>query len=136
MKKSLFMFIVFIGLGLFSSNLYAGNPGKSAMNCISTSTNSSKYDNLVFKNRCSYQVFVVWCGDLKWSKKGCGDGPKNSYYTQSANIEAYGRKSTTLQRGGRYSYAACKGKIGFGTKGIKHPARSNGRFTCTRTGRY
>lgn len=133
MKKGLFIFMI---LGIFSTSMYAGNPGKSAMNCISTSTNSNKYDNLIFKNRCSYQVFVVWCGDLRSSKKGCGDGPRNTYYTQSANIEAYGRKTTSLKNRGRYMYAACKGKIGFGSNGIKHPANRNGRYTCTKTGRY
>lgn len=122
--------MVFISVMMFNINLYAGNPGKSAMNCVSAHTNSKNSNNLVFKNQCSYQVFVVWCGDLKYSKKECGDGPKNTYYTQSANISGYDETSTSLKKGGSYSYAACKGKISFGSKGIKHPSENNGRFRC------
>ncbi|MFI8619498.1 hypothetical protein ACIGBN_00845 [Marinomonas sp. NPDC078689] len=69
---------------------------------------------------------------MKYSKKDCGDGPNNTYYTQSANIKAYGEKEVTLERGGSYEYASCKGKIGFGSKGIEHSAYDNGRYRCTR----
>lgn len=133
MKRYLAVISVAISFLLASMNVQAGNPGESASRCIDASTNSRSSNNLIFKNRCGYQVFVVWCGDLKYSKKDCRDGPNNSYYTQSANIKAYGEKTTTLERGGSYHYASCKGKIGFGSKGIEHSASNNGRYRCTRT---
>ncbi|NRA55258.1 MAG: hypothetical protein HRU23_14030 [Gammaproteobacteria bacterium] len=132
MKIKILFFLSCI-LAFTSTSSFAGNPGQNAMNCLSASTNSKSYDNLVFKNTCSSRIFVVWCGDLKHSKKECGDGPKDTYYTHSANIAAYSKKTKTLKRGGSYSYAACKGRISFGSKGIKHPANKRGRFTCTRT---
>lgn len=120
-------------LVFLSTNLSAGNPGKNAMSCVSASTNSKTYNNLIFKNRCSYKVFVVWCGDLKSSKKRCRGGSNYGFYTHSTNMKAYSSKKTSIKKGGSYSYAACKGGISFGSKGIKHPANKNGRFTCTRT---
>lgn len=78
----------------------------------------------------------MWCGDLMWSKKRCGDGPKSTYYTQSANIKAYGEITTTLKPCGSstYSYVACEDGIGFGSKGIEYPLHDGGIFRCTRTG--
>lgn len=125
------MSVAFCAL-LTSLNALASNPGQSAERCLDASTNSKSSHNLIFKNRCGYQIFVVWCGDLKYSKKECGDGPGNTYYTQSANIKGYGEKEATLERGGSYEYASCKGKIGFGSKGIVHSANDNGRYRCTR----
>ncbi|MBE9515356.1 MAG: hypothetical protein IME93_00110 [Proteobacteria bacterium] len=129
MHKAVFISLVLV---LFSLNVHAGgNPGKSAMDCVRASTDG---EELTFKNRCGKRIFVVWCGNLKYSKKRCGDGPKNSYYTKSANIDAYGKNSTLIK--GRYQYAACVGRIGFGTKGIKASANNNGSFRCERTGSY
>jgi len=108
----------------FSLNLFAGNPGESAINCVST---SQKADNFTFKNNCGYKIFVLWCGDLKYSKKKCGDG--KGYYTQSQNIGAYDSDTTYVK--GHIKYAACKGTIGFGRKGFKdYP---NGSYICTKT---
>ncbi len=130
-----FAVVLYIFISVFYINAWAGNPGKDAIDCITASTNSKSTSNLVFENRCGYKVFVVWCGELKWSKKRCGDGPRNTYYTQSANIKPYGKKYTTLKRRGGYSYAACQGSIGFGSKGIVHPASRNGSYRCVKTGR-
>lgn len=134
MKKFIVVLNILFSFFLISTDVQAGNPGRSAMNCISASTNSEEYNNLVFNNQCGYKVFVVWCGDLKWSKKKCGDGPKSSYFTKSVNIDAYGKQTTTLNKGGTYQYAACEGTIGFGSHGIEHPASDGGSFRCTRTG--
>ena len=126
--------VIFVILMLGSFNVMAGNPGENAMRCISVSTNSSNYDNLKFKNTCRYKVFIVWCGSLKYSKKTCGSG--SNYYTHSANIEGRGSKTTTIRRGsnGSFRYAACKGGIGFSSKGIKHPSSDRGTYVCTKTG--
>jgi hypothetical protein len=124
--------IVSILLMLFSVNTQAGgNPGEDAMRCINASANG---DRIKFKNNCGYKVFVVWCGKLKYSKKRCGDGPRNSYYTNSNNIDAYGSTSASIS--GNYSYAACKGGISFGNKGIDADADDDGSYICKRTGSY
>ena len=132
MKK----YLMTITMIFASFSVYAGNPGQSAQNCISASTKADRYNDyriLTFRNRCNFNVFVLWCGDLQYSKKRCGDGPRNSYYTQSANIAPHGKNETTIRNRGSYRYAACKGKIGWGSKGIVHPANSGGSFRCTRT---
>lgn len=128
MKKIIFV----ISLLILTINLYAGNPGQSAMNCIDASTNGSK---LTFRNTCDYKIFVVWCGDLKYSKKMCRDGKKNTFYTSSRNLAPFASYSTTLKDNGSYKYAGCKGGIGFGSKGIVHNNSNNGRFNCTKTGK-
>ena len=109
------------------TSLWAGNPGKSAMNCIKTSQSGSKF---TFKNTCNYNIFVVWCGDLKYSKKRCGDGKGGRYYTHSNNIKPFDNRSADIE--GKINFAACKGQIGFGRKGfIDYP---NGSYKCTKTG--
>lgn len=102
----------------------AGNLGRSAMECISDSRDK---DDVIFKNRCDYKVFVVWCGDMKYSKKKCGDGPQgNNFYTHSSNIGPGGQ---TWARGIKeFKYAACEGGIGFGKDEIKDSP--DGSFTC------
>ena len=124
--KLLLTFILTLG----SLSAYAGNPGKSAMNCIEVSNSS---DDVIFKNTCNYKVFLVWCGDLTYTRKRCGDGPRDSFYTQSDNLGPYDTKKTSVK--GSYKYAACKGSIGFGSKGIEHPNSDRGRFRCVKIGR-
>jgi hypothetical protein len=119
---------------LVNTIIYAGNPGINAMECVKASTNSK--NKLTFKNSCDYKVFVVWCGNLKYSKKTCGKGKKDSFYTHSRNLAPYKDYSTTLKNNANYKYAVCKGGIGFGSKGIVHKANDNGKFTCTKTGSY
>lgn len=100
------------------------NTGKSAMQCVSV---SQKGDDVEFRNTCDKQIFVVWCGDLKYTKQKCGDGPKgNSYYTHSNNIQAGAAISTSVS--GQYHYAACEGGIAFGKDEIQD--RPDGSFTC------
>jgi len=127
--------VLIIALLIAGTSCYAGNPGKSALYCVNATTNSKSSGNLIFTNNCNHKVFVVWCGDLKWSKKTCGDGKNNSFYTHSANIAPGAKHDTTLKDyPASYKYAACKGQIGFGSKGIIHKASSNGSYTCTKTG--
>lgn len=99
-------------------------PGESAQSCVNARTNG---DTLTFTNNCSEHVFVLWCGDLKYTKKKCGDGPSGGYYTQSENIPP-GKESTTTING-QYHYAACKGGISFGNDG-NYKDHSDGTITC------
>lgn len=100
------------------------NTGKNAMQCVSVTQNK---DDVEFHNTCDKQIFVVWCGDLKYAKEKCGDGPKgNSYYTHSNNIMP--GKSVSTSVAGQYRYAACEGGIAFGKDEIQD--RPDGSFTC------
>jgi hypothetical protein len=96
--------------------------GESAQNCVRASVSG---ETLTFQNSCGEHVFVIWCGDLKYSKKKCGDN--GMYYNMSANIETGGE--TTAQISGQYRYAACKGGISFGNDG-NYRETSNGGVEC------
>ena len=116
-------------LAFFSTGaLSSGNPGRSAMECVSTSRDK---EDIVFSNKCDYKIFVVWCGEMKYTKKRCGDGPHgNSFYTQSNNIESGGSiRASSIQE---YRYAACEGGIGFGKSEIKDSP--DGSFKCIASG--
>ncbi len=115
---------VVLALLLVSFNAFAKNPGENAKNCISTSSSDGK---ITFTNNCGENIFVLWCGDLKYTKKHCGDGPKGGFYTQSANIDAYG--STTADVKGQYEYASCKGSISFGNDGT-YKDFPDGSYQC------
>jgi hypothetical protein len=107
----------------------AGNPGRSAMECV---TATREQDNVAFHNTCAFKIFVVWCGELKYSKKRCGDGPAgNSFYTHSNNVEP---GATMRAFGvGSYRFAACEGGIAFDKKPIQD--QPDGSFTCVPSGR-
>lgn len=135
MRLILTVVLVLFSIALISTDVKAANPGVSATSCVSVVRTSDNFDNLIFNNQCGRDVFVVWCGDLKYGNKRCGDGPRDSFYTQSANIKASETKKTTLKQGGSYRYAACVGSTGFGSEGIEHPAASHGSYTCTSTGK-
>lgn len=105
-----------------------GNPGKSAMDCVSASREGK---DVKFSNSCGHKVFVVWCGDMQYSKSRCGDGPKgNSFYTHSNNISP--NSSIYARAIGEYRYAACVGGIAFGKSGIQD--RPDGTFACLPSG--
>ena len=48
-------------------------PGPDAQACVRASTAG---EDLTFHNQCGQMVFVVWCGDLRYSKQRCGEGPR------------------------------------------------------------
>ena len=100
----------------------ARNPGVSAERCVSMQRQGNKG---IFKNNCGEKAFIIWCGDLTYSKKRCGDGPKGGYYTHSANIPA-GKSHTVSGLKGRVNWGACKGGIGFG----------HAEYSDTRSGGY
>lgn len=111
-----------------------GNPGRSAMLCVTSSIKvGTDFDKVTFTNHCGKRVFVVYCGELKWSKKECKDGGNDTYYTHSVNIDEGKSSSADVRKGGVYQFASCYGRIGFGTKGIKHSALGFGTFKCMKT---
>ncbi|SFA84961.1 hypothetical protein SAMN04515620_10542 [Collimonas sp. OK607] len=100
------------------------NTGRDAIRCVSV---AREKEDVAFSNTCNIQIFVVWCGDLKYSNKHCGDGPTgNSFYTHSINVmpgdKQYARAIDN------YHYAACEGGISFGKDEIQD--RADGTFTC------
>jgi len=136
MSKKITITGVLIILGsVFGFNAQAGgNPGKSAMNCLSiTKDNNSRNQTKVYlRNRCNKKIFYFYCGDLKYTRKRCGD--KANYYTHSNNLRPGQKGSFVLRKGGRYQYGACVGGIGFSNGGTFRSR--GGRFTCLKTGSY
>lgn len=126
--------IRFIGIAMLitSSTLHAKNPGESAMDCLEVKGSS---DKVTFRNHCGGRIFVIWCGELKYSKKRCGDGPKKAgngvatagFYTHSFNMDAATEREETIA--GEYRYAACKGGISFGNDG-EYRDDADGSFVC------
>lgn len=102
---------------------FAKNPGESAAECVTVSRGGDDNSAVTFTNRCNEKIFVLWCGQLKYSSKQCGEGPKDAgkglssagFYTHSTNIEP--GKSSTAHVKGQYHHAACKGGISFGNDG-------------------
>ncbi len=105
-------------------NAHARNPGESAQRCVDA---SEKNGRVTLTNTCNKQIFVLYCGDLKYSKKGCGEGPKGGFYTHSNNVQP--GASTDFVVEGRYRYAACVGGISFGNSG-EYEDFPNGSFRC------
>lgn len=103
----------------------ARNPGESAQHCVSARSDGK--GKVTFTNRCSEKVFVMWCGELTYSKQRCGDAPDGGYYTHTDNIPAGQSRTTSIK--GRFSYAACKGSVGFGKKGFWQDW-PDGRYRC------
>lgn len=134
MQKGKKMKNIIVMIILSSITLFAGNPGVSAMNCINASINSN--NKVTLKNSCNYKVFVLWCGEQKFSKKTCGEGGNNSFYTHSRNLNPGRGVTISLKANANYKYAACQGGIGFGSKGIVHNNSDHGRFSCTKLGSY
>ena len=129
-----FIFVIFI---LSSSiSLFAGNPGVSAMDCVSARTTYSDNSNLKFKNKCNSKVFIFWCGELENTSKMCGEGKNNTFYTHSTNLSPFEDHRVELKPHGKYKYAVCKGTSGFETNDITHDKKDNGAFTCNATGDY
>lgn len=122
MKKSIFLPIIALLLAISGPALASKNPGKSAQGCVSDSGER-------LTNNCNAPIFILWCGDLKYSSKACGDGPKGGFYTQSANLEPGASKEIKVKDGGRYQWAACYGGISFGNDG-EYTDSPNGGYRC------
>jgi hypothetical protein len=107
MKKIIFAFLFCAAF-----NAHAKNPGESAMHCLEARAGN---EEVLFSNSCGEKVFLIYCGDLKYSRKRCGDGAGGGYYTHSQNISPGERGKIHVQ--GRYRYFSCKGSISFGNGG-------------------
>jgi hypothetical protein len=107
----------------------SGNTGRKAMECVSVNREGK---DVAFTNTCATPLFVVWCGDMKYTKQRCGDGPAgNSFYTHSNNVKP---GETVYARAiGEYRYAACEGGISFGKDEIKD--QPDGSFVCIARGK-
>lgn len=115
---------------LFASQASAANPGRDAQQCVSV---DAKRGEVNFTNNCNEQIFILWCGDMKYSKERCGDGPKSSFFVFSNNLSPGRSSSIKIQDGGSYSWAACYGGISFGKEGYEdYP---DGSYKCLPTGR-
>jgi hypothetical protein len=118
-----------------SSSASAKNPGQSATDCVAVSRGGSDNSEIKFTNQCGTKIFVVWCGELKYSKKQCGDGPTSAgaagksagFFTHSSNVEP--DKATSAHVKGSYRYAACKGGISFGNDG-EYTDDASGGIKC------
>lgn len=103
------------------------NSGERAMHCVSLSDNNG---TISVSNSCAVNIFLIYCGDFKYSNKRCGDGPSGAYYTHSKNVYAGETvEMMTINSGGRYAYGACTGGISFGNMG-EFTDRPDGSFTC------
>ncbi|MFX4717343.1 hypothetical protein ABTB07_20790 [Acinetobacter baumannii] len=107
MKKFIVPFLLCAAFGA-----HAKNPGESAMHCVDARSGN---EEVTFSNNCGEKVFLIYCGDLKYSRKRCGDGPGGGYYTHSQNISPGEQGKIHVQ--GKYRYFSCKGSISFGNGG-------------------
>lgn len=135
------MFFSLLLLQLVSVSAFASNRGEEAMRCISEAPGEEQPNGVevVLTNTCDEQVFILWCGDLEFDSKGCGDGPSNEsssgFYTHSTNLAAGQSNGIRIKQGGHYNYAACYGGIGFGNDG-HYTDSADGSFQCLPTGEY
>lgn len=101
--------------------------GASAHECVDLAIIKG---GMRIENNCRQPVFVLYCGDLKYSKSTCGSTP--NYYTHSFNSKP-GESSQTsevaLKDLGNLRIAACFGQISFGNDG-HFVARPDGSYTC------
>ena len=76
--------VLFLLLGSFSEQALAENRGESAMDCLIVSDGAEQPSGveIVFTNQCDEQIFMLWCGELQFSDRRCGDGPNGGFYTQ------------------------------------------------------
>lgn len=128
------IFVDMVALFMLSTFLcaQAGNPGQDAMHCLEVSMEqSSNSTRIYFNNICDYKIFVVWCGDVKYSNRKCGS--LEQYFTHSTNIKPHQTEGAVIEINGDIKYAACVGGIGFGSKGIYHPSIEKGKYACTET---
>ncbi len=116
--------LVLAGMLAFGTSAYAGNPGQSANNCTRAESSGG---TISFINECGEIVFVIWCGDLQYTRKRCGDGPGGGYYTHSRNIGAGGSYSVNGVEG-NLSWGSCLGGISFGHD--KYTDTSSGSYEC------
>ncbi len=79
---------------------------------------------------------MFWCGNLRYDKKKCGDGPKGRYYTQLHYRVKPGEEAeaTFKQPSGVYSWGACYGTDPTGGDFVTD--KPDGSYICLPTGKY
>ena len=82
---------------------------------------------VIFKNICEHKIYVIYCGDLKYSNRKCGDGSKGEYYTHGVNIHP----NSSIRAVGKINWGACFGGIGF-VNNKNYKDYPDGRYTCLR----
>ncbi len=122
MKKGILIAVV-----AMSSTIALANPGKSAKHCLDEERSGS---TVTFRNTCDEKIFVIYCGDLKYSSKKCGDGPGGGYYTHSNNIAP--NSKFQVEAKGNIEFGACMGGVSFGKDEFSDSP--NGNYNCKRTG--
>lgn len=119
------MFLVLTIMLLTVNTSHANNSG---MSCLSTQWDG---DNLVFKNSCNYNIYVMYCSpEKKISGKYCGGYKgsaknKGTYYTHTFNLKAGKTKSKWKPK--NLQYGACKGMAGFGRS---FTDKKDGSYSC------
>ncbi|MDW5442606.1 hypothetical protein [Polaromonas sp. SM01] len=98
------------------------NPGKDAAGCVSD-------NNGILTNNCGAKIFILYCGDLMYSKKTCGSGSKGQFFTHSNNLDSGAKETIRQKSGGQYRWAACFGGISFGNDG-EYVDTPQGGYTC------
>ena len=111
-------------LGALHAPAFALPVGSDAKDCMQVHTGQ---DSVQLANHCGAPVFILWCGELRYSKERCGDGKNGGFYTHSANVPPGDRKRLDVK--GRIQWAACAGKIGFGND-RNFEDQGNGAYRC------
>jgi hypothetical protein len=124
--KKIMLLLLAGTMSLSSAQAYAGNPGVAANSCVSERDHGDKIE---FVNNCGQDAFVIYCGDLKYTNKKCGDG--GHFYTHSFNLAKGASREIDVK--GSIRWGSCLGGIGFGRDGFTDSPE--GGFTCTKTGR-
>lgn len=91
---------------LVCTNLFAMNPGIDANKCIDTRADGHV---VTLTNNCVENVYVFFCGDIKFSQERCGSLTRNAFYTHINNLKPFGKIIFELEQSGIYFYGACFG---------------------------
>lgn len=115
--------VIGLTLSLCSTLSAYANPGQDAKDCLTVSNGEEK---VIFHNACDEKIFVLWCGNLKYSNQRCGDGPDGGFYTHSNNLAP--GQDYDIDVVGEYNYASCRGGIDFGNS--KYKDFPDGSYQC------
>lgn len=86
--------------------------GEKAEECVQTRFSES--GNVYYwTNICDYRISILWCGDLEFSDKRCGDGGDgDGFFTRSSVLDPGDEEDEWIT--GDIVWGACKGNVGFG----------------------
>ena len=111
----------------------------NALSCLTVTRaahkySPDKYETVTFKNQCNKQIFLLWCGNLRfYTGNTCGTKTSSGvYYSSSTNMipdELSQTQKKEVLKGGQIEYAACYGGIGFCNNG-DYKDYPDGSFEC------